>query len=164
MRHFLALWSLSLLLGCSSVTPAQQQWEAAEPECTEHGEDVCVTLLCGDDACGFYRCEDVPGGVELARLPPVRPPPAAAAPGSGPERNWGDRMRLPGGGEPVMVFPWHGTPKPVPPNRQLTAGRFEKHHIFPQASDRATTEEIFKHAGELIYRFQLLGGPIQKYN
>ena len=24
-------------------------------------------------------------------------------------------------------------------------------------------EEIFKHAGELIHRFQLIGGPIQPY-
>jgi uncharacterized lipoprotein (TIGR02269 family) len=112
-----------------------------------------------------------------------------------------------------MVFPWHGNPKPVPPQRQLTAGRFEKHHIFPQATDLARwfkskgidihqytlpiprdvhvrihsggarggawneawrefmnanggapKEEVFKHAGELIYRFQLLGGPIQQYN
>ncbi|MFP2902971.1 TIGR02269 family lipoprotein, partial [Corallococcus sp. 4LFB] len=95
----------------------------------------------------------------------------------------------------------------------LPAGRFEKHHIFPQArdlaewfnrkgidihqytipipvhvhrrihsggssgglwnkawrefksaNDLAPPQEIFKHAGELIYRFQLLGGPIQQYN
>lgn len=121
-------------------------------------------------------------------------------------------MKLPGGGEPVMVFPWHREPAPTPPLRQLPAGRFEKHHIFPQSQDLAewfeqqgvrihdytlpiprevhvrihrggdrggawnnawrdfkranadaTSEEIFKHAGELIYRFQLLGGPIQPY-
>nr|WP_255428738.1 TIGR02269 family lipoprotein [Corallococcus sp. AB038B] len=142
-----------------------------------------------------------------------RPPPAAAAPapGGGPQRTWGSAMNLPGGGEPIMVFPWYGTPKPVPP--QLPPGRFEKHHIFPQAPElaawfkekgidihlytlpiprhihqrvhnggprggewnqawkdyknahpEAPPVEIFKHAGELIYRFQLLGGPIQKYN
>ncbi|HZI11386.1 MAG TPA: TIGR02269 family lipoprotein [Myxococcus sp.] len=208
------LMRLGLLLtvalsACSTVTSSTYEGT----ECAEHAEDACVTLLCGDEACGFYRCEEVPGGVELALFPPSRPPAAAAAPGSGPRRNWGDRMRLPNGAEPVMVFPWYGTPKPAPLNRQLPAGRFEKHHIFPQASDlarwfsqkginihqytlpipvhvhrrihsngarggewneawrvfmnanrKATPEEIFKHAGELIYRFQLLGGPIQKYN
>jgi uncharacterized lipoprotein (TIGR02269 family) len=138
-----------LLAACSSVTPSPQQWAEAEPECTEHAEDACVTLLCGDDWCGFYRCEDVPGDVELARFPPTRPPAPPAAPGSGPERNWGNRTKLPGGGAPVMVFPWYGTPKPVPPNRLLPAGHFEKHHVY---------------AGELIYRFQLLGGPIERYN
>ncbi|MFP2934670.1 TIGR02269 family lipoprotein, partial [Pyxidicoccus sp. 3LG] len=98
------------------------------------------------------------------------------------------------------------------PSRQLTAGRWEKHHIFPQARELAewfehqgvkihdytlpiprdlhrrihgtdgrggpwnqawrefrrlnpgaSPEAIFKHAGELIYRFQLQGAPIQPY-
>jgi hypothetical protein len=34
---------------------------------------------------------------------------------------------------------------------------------FRKGNQRATPEEIYKHAGELIYRFQLLGGPIQSY-
>ncbi len=113
-----------------------------------------------------------------------------------------------------MVFPnWNGAPAQViPPSRQLPPGRFEKHHIFPQAEDlarwfegqgvkihdytmpiprdvhrrihdgtgrggqwntawrefrdlnqNATPVEIYKHAGELIHRFQLSGGPIQPY-
>ena len=216
MRAWLnvAVWLLvASLLTCSAVTPAEERWAEAETECTEHEEDVCVTLLCGDDACGFYRCEDVPGEVTRALFPPSRPPAAASAPGSGPRRNWGGSMKLPGGAEPVMVFPWHGRAKPAPPNRQLPAGRIEKHHIFPQAEELAVwfrskginihqytlpiprhvhrrihdtlprggewnkawrefknangganKEAIFKHAGELIYRFQLLGGPIQQYN
>jgi uncharacterized lipoprotein (TIGR02269 family) len=121
-------------------------------------------------------------------------------------------MRLPNGAAPVFVIPWHREPRPVPPQRQLPPGRFEKHHIFPQAKDLAAwfkqqgvsihdytmpiprdmhrriheggpsgglwneawrdymrvnpgakPVEIFKHAGDLIYRFQLLGGPIQPY-
>lgn len=113
-----------------------------------------------------------------------------------------------------MTFPnWNGAPAQIiPPARQLTAGRWEKHHLFPQAEDlarwfdqqgvkihnytmpiprdvhqrihrggdrggawndawrafmrvnpRASPEEIFKYAGMLIHRFDLIGGPIQPY-
>ncbi|MFP2929661.1 TIGR02269 family lipoprotein [Pyxidicoccus sp. 3LG] len=215
MRTLHVLW-LSLLavsmLGCSTTprAPLQQAWDAAAVECDDPEEDQCVTLLCLGDACGFYRCEDMPGDVELARFPGARPPPAA--PGSGPRRNWGGAGKLPGGA--VMVFPnWNGAPERIiPPSRQLTAGRWEKHHIFPQerelkewftergvkihdytmpipydlhqrihsvggrggqwnqawrdfkeANPGATSVEIYKHAGELIHRFQLMGGPIQSY-
>ncbi|HZI11548.1 MAG TPA: TIGR02269 family lipoprotein [Myxococcus sp.] len=216
MRALRAFW-LSLLaaswLGCSTVTPpAQQPRPEAGAECEAPHEDQCVTLLCLGDACGFYRCEDMPGEVELARFPPSRPPAAAAAPGSGPRRNLGGAQNLPRGA--VMVFPnWNGAPERlIPPSHQLTPGRWEKHHIFPQAEELARwfvrqgvkihdftmpiprdlhrrihgndgrggpwnqawrdfkeakpdapPAEIYKHAGELIYRFQLLGGPIQPY-
>jgi uncharacterized lipoprotein (TIGR02269 family) len=114
-----------------------------------------------------------------------------------------------------MVFPrWSGGPERIiPPSHRLTPGRWEKHHIFPQAQEfalwfkgqgvkshdytmpiprdlhrrihgndgqggpwnqawrefkarhpLATSEEIFKHAGELIYRFELMGGPIRPYH
>ena len=138
MRYLQAIWlswAATLWLGCSTVTPPYQQaWNEAEVECTAPEEDECVTLLCGGDACGLYRCEDVPGGIELARFPPARPPAAAAAPGSGPRRNWGSGTKLPNGAGPVMVFPnWNGVPKrTAPPSHQLPPGRFEKHHIFPQ--------------------------------
>ncbi|NMO20507.1 TIGR02269 family lipoprotein [Pyxidicoccus fallax] len=214
MRTLLALWfSLVALtwLGCATTTPPlQEAWTEAQPECDSPHEDQCVTLLCLGDACGFYRCEDMLGDVELARFPGARPP--AAAPGSGPRRNWGGAGKLPGGA--VMVFPnWNGAPERIiPPSRQLTAGRWEKHHLFPQEptlkewfTDRgvrihdytmpiprhlhqrihgpegrggawnqawrdfkearpfATPEQIYRHAGELIYRFQLIGGPVQPY-
>ena len=190
----------------------QQAWDGAAVECDGAQEDRCVTLLCLGDACGFYRCEDAPGEVELARFPPARPP-AAAAPESGPRRNWGGAGKLPGGA--VMVFPnWNGAPERIiPPSHRLPPGRFEKHHIFPQARDlaewfeqqgvkihdytlpiprdlhqrihsggkrggewnnawrefkeansNASPEAIYKHAGELIHRFQLMGGPIQPYH
>jgi uncharacterized lipoprotein (TIGR02269 family) len=218
MRAVHAFW-LSLLafwwLGCSTVTPPlQRAWdeaESAEAECDAPHEDSCVTLLCLGGFCGFYPCEEAPGEVALALFPGSRPP-AAAAPGRDPRRNLGGAQQLPKGA--VMVFPnWNGGPEQlIPPSRQLTPGRWEKHHIFPQARElaawfrdrgvkihdytlsiprdlhgrihgndgrggpwnqawrefmgqnrRATPEEIYKHAGELIYRFQLLGGPIQPY-
>lgn len=34
---------------------------------------------------------------------------------------------------------------------------------FKDAKPFASPEEIYKHAGELIYRFELLGGPTQPY-
>ncbi|NVJ21396.1 TIGR02269 family lipoprotein [Myxococcus sp. AM011] len=210
---WIALFAVAKL-GCSTVArpPVQTAWEEAEVECTAHEEDRCVSLLCLGDACGFYLCEDVPGEIELARFPPSRPPAAAAAPGSGPRRNWGGAQNLPKGA--VMTFPnWNGAPeKVIPPSRQLTRGRWEKHHIFPQSEDlarwfdrqgvkihdytmpiplsvhrrihdgtgrggewndawrafvqtnpRASPAEIFRHAGELIHRFELIGGPIQPY-
>jgi uncharacterized lipoprotein (TIGR02269 family) len=210
-----SLWLLAVSwLGCSTVVgpPMQQAWAEAARECDTPHEDRCVTLLCLGDTCGIYRCEDMPGEIELARFPPSRPHAAAAAPGSGPRRNWGGAQNLPRGA--VMVFPnWNGAPERViPPSHQLPAGRFEKHHVFPQeevlarwfekqgvkihnytmpiprelhqrihnaggrggpwnqawrdfrtAKPNASPEEIYKHAGELIHRFQLSGGPVQPY-
>ncbi|XSF16949.1 TIGR02269 family lipoprotein [Myxococcus faecalis] len=211
-------WCLSILalawMACAATPPPpmQEAWESAELECEAPHEDQCVTLLCLGDRCGFYRCEDrFEGVIEPARFPPSRPPAAAAAPGSGPRRNWGDAQRLPG--EPIMTFPnWNGAEQVVPPSHRLPPGRWEKHHIFPQEeglarwfrrqgvkihsytlpipyevhrrihsggnrggewneawrqfqrdNGEASPEAIFRHAGELIYRFQLLGGPIQSY-
>ncbi|NTX01112.1 TIGR02269 family lipoprotein [Myxococcus sp. CA040A] len=201
-------------LGCTTVgkPSIQQAWDEAEEECHTPEDDQCVTLLCLRETCGLYRCEDMPSEVELARFPPSRPPAAAAAPGSGPRRNWAGAQNLPRGA--IMTFPnWNGArAQVIPPSRQLTQGRWEKHHIFPQSRDlaewfeqqgvkihhytmpipvavhrrihdgtprggawndawrdfkeqnpRAAPPEIFKHAGELIHRFDLVGGPIQPY-
>ncbi|MCK8497963.1 MULTISPECIES: SitA6 family polymorphic toxin lipoprotein [Myxococcus] len=217
MNVLRAVWLAALLAawsGCATAgkAPMQGAWEAAELECDTPLEDQCVTLLCLGDACGFYPCDQDFGQIELARFPPARPPAAAAAPGSGPRRNWGGGQRLPKGW--VMTFPnWNGAPERIiPPSHQLPSGRWEKHHIFPQearlkewferqgvkihnytlplpyevhrrihqvggqggqwneawrqfirSNASASPEEIFKHAGELIYRFQLTGGPIQSY-
>ncbi|WP_426733011.1 SitA6 family polymorphic toxin lipoprotein [Myxococcus faecalis] len=207
-------WTAVFFMGCAttSAAPLQQAWNEAEVECRAPEEDQCVTLLCADDGCGFYLCSDTLAKLELARFPPARPPAASAAPGSGPRRNWGGVQKLPPGS--IMTFPhWNGAPaRVIPPSHQLTPGRWEKHHIFPQSQDLAawfeqqgvkihsytmpiplavhrrihdgsgrggawndawrafmrvrpdaSPEEIFRHAGELIHRFELLGGPIQPY-
>ena len=103
-------------LGCvTTTTPSRQQaWGDAEVECHDTGSDQCVTLLCLGDTCGFYRCEDLPDEVELARFPPARPPAATASPGMGPRRNWGGAGAFPGGA--VRVFPnWNGGPERLIP-------------------------------------------------
>ncbi|QSQ27542.1 TIGR02269 family lipoprotein [Pyxidicoccus parkwayensis] len=188
MRTFSALGLLVFAvswLGCSTALPPMQQaWEETEVECRAPEDDQCVTLLCLGNACGFYRCGDRLSEAESARFAPMRPPEGA-----------------------VVVFPsWGGAPQRViPPSRQLTPGRWEKHHIFPQTADLAewfkdrgvkihdyampiprelhgrihggsgrggawndawrafmvqnklaTPEEIYRHAGELISRFNLI--------
>ncbi|MCP3058648.1 TIGR02269 family lipoprotein [Myxococcus sp. K38C18041901] len=214
--HIFALcWAVLFGCGCSTTGHVSRPLESGETavECPAHEDDQCVTLMCMGGDCGFYRCEDITGELEPARFPPARPPVASSAPGSGPRRNWGSGQKLPPGA--VMVFPhWNGAPeKLIPPSHQLPAGRFERHHIFPQAKDlaewfkgrginihdytlpiprdvhqrihrggdrggewnnawrefqerhpRPSKQQIFKHAGELIYRFQLLGGPIRPYH
>jgi hypothetical protein len=40
----------------------------------------------------------------------------------------------------------------------------EQRHRPARGNQRASPEEIYKHAGELIHRFQLMGGPIQPYH
>ncbi|WP_044890258.1 TIGR02269 family lipoprotein [Myxococcus hansupus] len=203
------------VVGCSTVAHDERRSAPGElsEACLPAHEDPCVSLQCDQDTCGLYLCENLAPEVRPARLPPARPP-VAAAPGSGPRRNRGRDPRHPNSAAPVMVFPnWNGArERTVPPTHQLPAGRFEKHHIFPQAEllarwferqgvkihnytlpiprdlhrkihggdgrggawnqawrdfmlahPRATPADIYKHAGELIYRFQLLGGPIQSY-
>ena len=67
------LWWLSLwLAACTASAPEvrgqkgerpglMEAWvaaaEGAGEACEE--EDSCVTLVCGEEACGVYRCEDV---------------------------------------------------------------------------------------------------------
>lgn len=216
MRILLLLLLSWIAAACSSVTPVPNQHTElgpAEEECSSPEEDECVEMLCLGAVCGFYRCEDAPRDIEPTRFPPARPPAAAAAPGRGPRRNWGGAQELPKGA--VMVFPhWKGAPERViPSSHRLPPGRWEKHHIFPQAQDlaawfkergvaihsytlpiprdvhrriheggpsgglwneawrefrqrneNASPEEIFKHGGELIYRFQLMGGPVRSYH
>ncbi|MCY1019697.1 DUF2380 domain-containing protein [Pyxidicoccus sp. MSG2] len=85
-----------------------------------------------ENVCGFYRCGELPGEIELARFPPARAPAAAAAPGRGLRRNSGVGQNLPKGA--VMLFPnWNGAPgRIIPPSHQLTPGRRESTTSSPK--------------------------------
>ncbi|WP_309894855.1 TIGR02269 family lipoprotein [Archangium sp.] len=141
-------------------------------------------------------------------IPPIYTPGSPAS----PRRWWRRPLWLSRDTQPVLTFRFnrHFDPKPSPP--ALPAGRWVRHHIFPQAEDLrvwfhrqgvpdihqftllipehvhlrihsggprggewnmawqrfkaanldAPPEAIYRHAGELIFRFQLTG-PVVPY-
>ncbi|HYI02544.1 DUF2380 domain-containing protein [Hyalangium sp.] len=112
----MSIWRLPcilLLAACASSEPALRELDREEMDAlawakVEHGDeacgedDQCVTLLCSEEACGIYRCEDVPPKPEmLAYRGGIMAPP-----GSGPGRNWGRPQGKPGNGLPVFIIPW----------------------------------------------------------
>ncbi|RKH14484.1 TIGR02269 family lipoprotein [Corallococcus sp. CA053C] len=136
----LLLLLTTLVGGCASAPlPALDPWSeaeySAEGACEE--EDRCVTLVCADDLCGLYRCEDA--GALLARGGGVRPPVAASAPGSGPRRNWGSAQSLPGDREAIFVIRWYNhPPAPAPTDGRKPSGSgWVRHHLYPQESELA---------------------------
>jgi uncharacterized lipoprotein (TIGR02269 family) len=135
LRQLLLLLGM-LLSACASPTLAlsdgEQSPHGEHADCGEH--DGCVTLVCAEELCGLYRCEDA--GVLLARGGGVIAPPAA--PGAGPRRNWGRAQELPGGNGPVFVIRWNNHPPPPPPPGLMPSGSgWVKHHLFPQARSLA---------------------------
>ncbi|GHG90035.1 TIGR02269 family lipoprotein [Comamonas sp. JC664] len=126
-----------VLVACAHAPMPQQDWEHAPhgdgESCT--GPDRCVTWVCdGDTRCGLYLCEDA--GRLIARGSGTIAPPAA--PGSGPQRRWGNVQKLPGGEGPVFVFDWHNTPQPEHRTPNLPSGPdWVRHHLFPQAEHLA---------------------------
>ncbi|WP_240359599.1 TIGR02269 family lipoprotein [Pyxidicoccus trucidator] len=214
------LLSVLVLTACGTASPAVRAWNAAEHlgACGARGADRCVIFACAGDTaeCGFYGCEDmlpdeaVVGTEELSE----QPGPLLASRGGVfvrapflPRHLRNRRMGLRGDAEPILVFAMYRTPEVVRP-LPLPAGRFVKHHIFPQAAEfrpfftaaginihdftmpipqhihfrihgggpsggqwnqawrsfvqgrlgrRTPAEEIYKHAGVLIHRFDLMG-------
>lgn len=103
--------------------------EEGEGEACEE-QDACVTLVCGDEACGIYRCEDV----ELEPALLAYKGGIVAPPNSGPRRNWGGRQGRPGDGSPVFIIPWNSHNRPQLPSEiaRLQIRDPIKHHLFSQ--------------------------------
>ena len=196
---------MALLLACASSTPSPRVEAVADvaATCGSPEADQCVTLGCDEGWCAFFRCEDVTPRVEPALMPAARPP---------LRRGWGVRLGIRGSARPVMTFQWYPSVQ-VRPVLQLPAGRYVRHHVFPQAPDLALyfqragiklhdftlvipehvhryihgggprggrwndawarfiqanpnpppPEVIYRHAGELIFRFELTGEVVPYY-
>ncbi|OJT25632.1 hypothetical protein BO221_07125 [Archangium sp. Cb G35] len=137
-----------LLAGCAASEPALREQEA-EGEAA----DTCLTLLCDEEVCGFFRCEDVAGAMAVSEGAEVAPggvvkvldmqglgvyPPGYSG---SPMRYWGRPLPLQREQGAVFIIPWrnHHLRKLLPSQKQLIdeANRklnrpHDKHHIFPQ--------------------------------
>ncbi|WP_395836345.1 TIGR02269 family lipoprotein [Archangium violaceum] len=138
------LWGLLLagvLSGCAASSPLLREEGALAESCAEAEREEtgsCLSLLCDEEACGFFRCEDVsaavaasedadevggePGSVVRTRTGTVGirlPSPVT------PMRYRGWPLRLPEDREPIFVIPWKNHHL-----RNLLPS--QKHHIFPQ--------------------------------
>lgn len=140
-----------LLAGCAASGPSSRGDEASEVA------DTCLELLCDEEVCGFFRCEDVaaagvsssegadeagvePGRVVLARTGSTTVGINLPSPVT-PSRYRGWPLRYPGEREPIFVIPWknHHLRNLLPSQKQLIAEAnarlnrpHEKHHIFSQ--------------------------------
>jgi uncharacterized lipoprotein (TIGR02269 family) len=160
------LWWVSLsLAACAASGPEvrgqegerlrlMEAWVVAEEEegeaCEE--QDSCVTLVCGEEACGIYRCEDV----ELEPALLAYPGGIMAPPNSGPRRNWGRRQGRPGDGAPVFIIPWNfHNRRPQLPSEIARLQILDpiKHHLFPQAGRLA---QWFRIKGINIHRYTMV--------
>ncbi len=155
------LWAVLLLVGCAASGPAvsarAEVPEASSREAVCPEEDGCLTLVCGEDACAFYPCEDVVRYADTVvpvrgTLGPVNTSPAW--------RFWGAPQGLPKSLEPVFVIPWrhHDRKELLPSQKKLLAQweerlrrPHEKHHIFPQEFKR-----WFDQKGISIHQYTVL--------
>lgn len=154
-------WRLLLgvvLVGCAASGPVLSEEEAVSDTCREASAreeaDTCLALLCDEEVCGFFRCEDVAEGVTTSEGASVASGgvvktwanPSAVSlypPGYNPHlRNWGSPLRLPGEQGAVFIIPWgnhHHHRHLLPSQKQLIEEAnarlnrpHEKHHLFPQ--------------------------------
>jgi uncharacterized lipoprotein (TIGR02269 family) len=170
-------WGLLLgvwLAGCAASGPALLEEETAldatrqEPRSEE--ADTCLALLCDEEVCGFYRCEDVAGVVAAAEeaepgsVVRTWANPSAVSvypPGYNPHlRHWGSPLRMPEEQGAVFVIPWknHHHRHLLPSQKQLIEEAnarlnrpHEKHHIFPQEF-----KEWFERQGIDIHQWTML--------
>jgi uncharacterized lipoprotein (TIGR02269 family) len=145
-----------LLAGCAASEPSLRELElpgATSQEVAQEVADTCLTVLCDEEVCGFFRCEDVaeamaasegteaaPGGVvkvlDMQGLG-LHPPGYSGS----PMRYWGRPLPLQREQGAVFIIPWrnHHLRNLLPSQKQLIeeANRkinrpHDKHHIFPQ--------------------------------
>ncbi|WP_375769879.1 TIGR02269 family lipoprotein [Archangium gephyra] len=169
-------WGLLLgvwLAGCAASGPSSR---ASFQEAESEAADTCVALLCDEEVCGFFRCEDVaadavssregadaagvePGRVVLARTGSTTVGINLPSPVT-PMRYRGWPLRYPGEREPIFVIPWknHHLRNLLPSQKQLIAEAnarlnrpHEKHHIFPQEF-----KAWFKEQGVDIHQWTML--------
>jgi len=160
------LWASSmlamvLLVGCVASRPPppplaeMQDASSAEASCTQEGS--CLTLVCGQDACAFYPCEEVLRHANSVMQVRGVAPLVNSAPAW---RFWGAPTGLPESLEPVFVIPWkfHDRRELLPSQEKLLAQweerlrrPHEKHHIFPQEFKR-----WFEQQGIPIHHYTVL--------
>ena len=208
MRNLLRPWLLvGLLAACATLNSPRQ--ESTEVEVVGSWGEGCaydgsLVLLCSEDRCNFFQCREVVPAEDLiaSRGGLFRGPGFRRWPG----RSW----RWPQRAGPVMTFRFNRHFDPKPPPLQLPAGRYARHHIFPQAQDlqtwfhqrgipdihrwtlvipeglhqrihkggprgglwneawrqfkerypEASPEMIYRHAGDLMFRFDLTGAVV----
>jgi uncharacterized lipoprotein (TIGR02269 family) len=145
-------WVAALLAACASTAPSSRgQAEGGEASWEEAcREEQSLVFLCDDasESCAFFRCRDFhPGQIVETQGIPFRPPTSS--------RRWNSRRWLAGRPQPVFVIPWkfHGRPPRPPEPKYLPSGRWERHHIFPQALDLAVW---FKQQGVGIHQYTVL--------
>jgi uncharacterized lipoprotein (TIGR02269 family) len=143
-----------ILTACASTEASRL--EAVEPEevSWEEGcqDATTLELLCAENTCAFFRCQDLIEFREEAtsgEVKPARWPGAFRTPGG--FRRWRQPRR---GADPVFVIRWNNHPAPtLPSQRALAPDRLVRHHIFPQAPDLAAW---FHQQGINIHMYTLL--------
>ncbi|HEX8703324.1 MAG TPA: TIGR02269 family lipoprotein [Myxococcaceae bacterium] len=168
VRGWLWLLVSCALVGCAGVPHAER-----EEGCEQKGatfEEVCQqegTLLavCEGGQCAAYRCWEVAeylreGQVVRARW--ARPPQPTAPPNGQTRREVGSAWNGPQGvPQPVLLIPWSPTSQPLLPPGQVKVlesqepprgNPYERHHIYPQASD---LKEWFEQKGINIHEWTL---------
>jgi uncharacterized lipoprotein (TIGR02269 family) len=145
------LWGVLLgvwLSGCAATDSSLHEADALDTtylEARREEGESCLVLLCDEEVCGFFRCEEVAAsrGEEAVPGQVVKTWANSSAVSSGsPMRYWGGPLPLPKQKGAVFVIPWrnHHLRNLLPSQQQQQKEAdeklnrpHEKHHIFSQA-------------------------------
>jgi len=139
----LCLLLVGVLAACATSSSAVHAEDpTAESEVVASWEEGCedersLVLLCQEDGaeCGFFRCHEVVSGEEVLLASRGGGPIYIPGPSSTP-RGWRGRpIGWPRSTRPVLTFRFNRHFDPKPPQLALPAGRWARHHLFPQAQD-----------------------------